>query len=158
MKLKLISIFIISFLTACDSGNDELEEPEQNCLNKKFGETFVFEPGQCVELEELPNKYFSLNSIGSAEKRPSNVPHAIVAYSIAEENAYTDNAEEYIYEDYVNDGISFSGRIHFVVDGNIFYTMYVDDIEFTETETEYIFHKLTVKFGEFDPKYPEAYD
>lgn len=158
MKLKLILIFILGLLISCKSDDDTLNELELNCLQKKFGETFIFEPGQCVELKELPNKYFSLNSISSAKKEPSNVPYAEVAYSITEEDAYFDTIGVYIYEDYINDGISFSGRIHFSVNGNVPYTMYVDDVEFTETETEYIFHSLRVRFGEFDPEYPEVYD
>ena len=116
-------------------------------------ESFTLEPGQCVTLQELPNKTFTLLQLGTFEKQENTVPAASIGYSFKEENSFQEWFNIFIYEDYEEDGISFSGRFHYIVDGNIFYTIYVDKIEFTETETEYIFQKLTVRFVEYDPEY-----
>ena len=110
-------------------------------------------PGQCVRLKELPNKTFTLLKIGSATKQKQTVPVATIAYNLKEVNFSQEWHDIMIYEDYQEEGTSFSGRFRITADGNVPYTVFVDNIEFTETETEYIFKSLTLRFSEYDPEY-----
>lgn len=150
---RLFFLLLTITICACTGDDEKSLEQEEVCLHKEFMESFTIEPGQCVTLKELPNKTFTLLKLDSFEKRESTVPHATIAYGLEEENSYFETMSEFIYEDYMEDGTSFSGRIHIVVDGNVDYTIYVDNIEFTETETEYTFQSLTVRFADYDPEY-----
>lgn len=142
-------------LCAFGCTSEEVSNPDQKlgCLHKEFLKPFTIEPGQCVTLQEWPDKTFTLLNLGSAEKREYTVPSATIGYSFKEENSYQEWFDVSIDEDYQEEGITFSGRFHIIVDDNVPYTIYVDDIEFTETETEYIFKKLTVRFADHDPEY-----
>ena len=57
-----------------------------------------------------------------------------------------------VQEDYQTEGTSFSGRVYVGIN-NIEYTIFFDNIEFTETETEFIFHKATIRFGYYDSEF-----
>ena len=142
-------------LGICGCVGEDLINPEKEliCLHKKFQEPFTMEPGQCVTLQEFPNKTFSLLKLGSFEKQYLTVPSATIAYSIQEVDSYQEWFDVSINEDYQEEGPSFSGRFHIVVNGNVPYTIFVDKIEFIETETEYIFKKVTLRFSEHDPEY-----
>lgn len=139
------------------TGEEVTTQNNAACLQKSFMESFSMVPGQCVTLQELPNKTFTLLKIDSAKKRKQWVPAATIAYSFKEENFSQEWYDITIDEDYQLEGTSFSGRFHITAndndDGYVRYTIFVDDIEFTETETEYIFKKLTVRFSEYDPEY-----
>ncbi len=134
---------------------EEVTDPDkkQVCLHKKFQEAFTMEPGQCVTIQEFPNKTFTLLKLSSFTKQKQTVPSATIAYSIQEVDSYQEWFDVMILEDYQEDGTSFSGRFRIIVDGNVSYTVFVDKIDFVETETEYIFKKVTLRFSEYDPEY-----
>lgn len=152
MKNIIILMFVFC-IYGCTKEELPKLEPELACYTKSFMESFTLEPGQCVEFKELPDKTFTLLELGTFEKQENTVPHASIGYSFKELNSYQEWFDIFIYEDYEKDVTSFSGRFHFIVDGNVSYTIYVDNIEFAETETEYIFKKITFRFGEYDPEY-----
>ena len=142
-------------LGICGCAGEDLIDPEKEevCLDKKFQESFTMEPGQCVTLQEFPTKTFTFLKLSSSEKRELWVPSATIAYSIQEVDSYQEVFDVMISEDYQEEGTSFSGRFHIILDGNVPYTIFVDKIDFTETETEYIFKKVTLRFSEYDPEY-----
>lgn len=145
--------FLILILCIFGCTKEEVAETEIACFQKAFLEPFTMEPGQCVTLKELPDKTFTLLRLGSAKKEDLFVPAAPIAYSLQEISFYQEWGDISINEDYQQEGTSFSGRFHITADGNVPYTVFIDDIEFTETETEYIFHKLTLRFSEYDPEF-----
>lgn len=135
------------------SGEEVTEHQNKACLEKSFMESFTMEPGQCVTLQELPDKTFTLLKIEPAKKQKQTVPAAVFGYQLQEVNSFQEWLDVMIHEDYQQEGTSFSGRFRITADGNVPYTVFVDDIEFTETETEYIFTKVTLRFSEYDPEY-----
>lgn len=146
--------FLAMILCICGCSTEEVTtQGKMDCFQKSFMEPFTMEPGQCVNLKEWPDKTFTLLKIESAKKQKQTVPAATIAYSLEEINSFQEWFDVSINEDYQEEGTSFSGRFRIIADGNVSYTVFVDDIEFTETETEYIFKKLTLRFSEYDPEY-----
>ncbi|MDT7827140.1 hypothetical protein RQM65_00490 [Pricia sp. S334] len=77
------------------------------------------------------------------------MPHAAISARLDEENVTWEFHTGMVYEDYMLEGTTFSGRVHTGIN-NVEYTIFFDGIEFTETETEFIFHKATIRFGYYD--------
>lgn len=151
MVRKVFFLLMILCIGGCSQ--EEISKSETGCFQKSFLESFTLQSGQCVSLQELPDKTFTLLKLGSAKKEKQVVPAATIAYSLKEINSYQEWFDVSINEDYQQEGTSFSGRFHIVADGNVSYTVFVDNIEFTETATEYIFKKVTLRFSEYDPEY-----
>lgn len=150
---RIFFLIMVCGVFGCKSEDVPGAEQEVSCFDKSFLEAVSIEPGQCVSLQEFPDKTFTLLELGSFEKQELWVPAASISYSIIEENSFQEWYNILIYEDHENEGISFSGRFHFIVDENVRYTVYVDNIEFSETETAYIFERMTVRFAEYDPEW-----
>ncbi|MGC1632154.1 MAG: hypothetical protein WA749_08590 [Gelidibacter sp.] len=77
-----------------------------------------------------------------------NSPHANISIRFEAENVSFESSSG-IYEDIELDGTSFSGSVNSGFE-NVNYTILFDNIEFSETETHFIFYKGTIRFGYYD--------
>ena len=154
---KVSYLILLICITSCsnndDNNIDDNNEEMSICLEKNFLESFVIEPNDCVIFNDNPNMTFTFLGFESYTKtHPTNVPHARISARLVEENDTWEFHTGMIYEDYELEGTSFSGRVHTGIN-NVSYTIFFDDIEFTETETQIIFHKATIRFGYYDSEF-----
>lgn len=148
-SLKTHSYLIILLLLMGCSKRDTNEE-SSICLDKSFLESFLIEPNDCVVFRDDPEITFTLLKFEPYTKTHShNSPHADISIRFEAENASFESSSGMVYEDIELDGTSFSGRVHSGFK-NINYTIFFDNIEFTETETQIIFHRATIRFGYYD--------
>lgn len=150
-RIKIHSYLIILLLVVgCSKSDDKVEEESSNCLNKNFLESFLIEPGDCVVFRDYPEMTFTILEFEPYTKtHPNDIPHARISARLEDENASFEFSTGMVYEDIELDGTSFSGRVETGFK-NIRYTIFFDNIEFTETETQFIFHKASIRFGYYD--------
>lgn len=152
MKNFCYVIFALVLLS-CSNNNSEDDETEAMCMQQEFQRNFTIEPGQCVNFDIFPDKTFNLLNIESFQKTPGTVPAASIEYSLEEKRSYYHTVDILIYEDYQEDGITFSGSFTIIVNDNERYTVFVEEIEFSETESQFIFHSLSIRLDDYSPEY-----
>jgi hypothetical protein len=149
---KISYIILLLFILGC-SKSEENNDNNANCLEKNFLETFIVEPGDCFIFSDNPDMTFIFLGFESYTiTHPSNIPHARISARLEEENVTWEFHTGMVYEDHELEGTSFSGRVHTGIN-NVDYTIFFDNIEFTETETEFIFHRATIRFGYYDSEF-----
>lgn len=141
-------LMILLLLMGCSKSNTK--EESTMCLDKSFLESFLIEPNECVVFRDSPEMTFTILAFEPYTKtHPSNLPHANISIRFEAENASFESSSGMVHEDIELDGTSFSGRVHTGFK-NINYTIFFDNIEFTETETQFIFHRASIRFGYYD--------
>jgi hypothetical protein len=149
---KISYIILLLFIIGC-SKSDDTEDESSTCLQKDFLETFVVEPNECFIFNDNSDMTFTFLGFESYTKtHPNNVPHARISARLEEENFTWEFYTGMVHEDHELEGTSFSGRVHTGIN-NVDYTIFFDDIEFTKTETEFIFHRATIRFGYYDSEF-----
>lgn len=145
---KILYFILIPLLLACSDDKDG-----SKCLKKNFLDSILIKPNDCVVFNDNPDLTFTFLGIEPYTKtHPNNVPHAKISARLQEGNSIVEFYSGMVYEDIIAEGTSFSGRVHAGIN-NKKYTIFFDDIEFTETETQFIFHRATIRFGDYDYEY-----
>ncbi|WP_242203254.1 hypothetical protein [Aestuariivivens insulae] len=106
-------------------------------------ESFVMEPGQCVIISENPDMKLVLIGFENHIKSNDMTYKTTVTVRLEELNFTWETLHE-IKDDPDTEIIKFTGEILTGINEDS-YAIFVDDIEFTETETEFIFHKATIR-------------
>jgi len=141
LRLNFSSFLVIIILfTGCTSDEENHEEFAE-CFTKASMESFLIEPGECVIISENPDMQLVLVKIENHIKTHENYK-TIVTVRLEETDFSWETPHE--IRDDSNDAIKFSGIIGTGINEDQ-YTIYVDNIEFTETETEFIFHRATFR-------------
>ena len=143
--IKDKSIFLLFLSLAflgCSSSSDDKEESSE-CLYKTSMESFEMEPGQCVIISENPDMTLVLVAIEKHIKSANTNYEATVTVRLEETN-FTWETPHIIKDDPNTETIDFKGEILTGINKDS-YAIYIDNIEFTETETEFIFHKATIR-------------
>lgn len=141
--MKVIVAFML-LLYGCSSGSDNNEESVE-CFTKASMESFEMEPGQCVVIAENPDMKLILVGFENQIKSENNSYETTVTVRLEEPN-FSWETPHIIRDDPNTAIIQFTGVILTGIN-NDSYTIYIDNIEFTETETEFIFHKATIRVG-----------
>lgn len=152
MREILTLALLITFLS-CSKNDEENNEPSYNCIEITFLESTIVEENDCLTFSDREG--FELKFLGFenyTKTHPNNVPHARISGRLVEGNSTFEFYDGLVHEDYETDGTSFSGRVHTGIN-NTNYTIFFDNIEFTETETEFIFHRATIRFGYYDSEF-----
>lgn len=145
IKLKNFSLFLfIIIIYGCTSGSDDTVEFIE-CFTRASMETFEMEPGECIIIAENPDMALVLVGFENHIKSDNSIYETTVTVRLEEPN-FTWETPHVIHDDPNTDIIKFTGEILTGIN-NDSYTIYVDNIEFTETETEFIFHKATIRVG-----------
>ena len=145
---KIPYLIFLLIVAACSNDKDG-----SRCLTKNFLDSFVVKPNDCVVFADNPDMTFTFLGFEPYTKtHPNNVPHAKISARLEEGTVLTEFYSGMVYEDIIAEGTSFSGRVHAGINAKK-YTIFFDDIEFTETETQFIFHKATIRFGNYDYEY-----
>lgn len=142
-SLLLLLIFVC---LGCSTSTEE--ETQGQCLNQRFSESFEILPGQCVSFADKPDLFFQFEMLEPDEKT-HYLPVARVGATIAREDWSWTFYTGMVYEDVESEGIQFSGPVHTGWNEER-YTIFFEDIEFTETATHYIFHKARIHFKPYD--------
>ncbi len=142
IKSFLLLISSICILSCSSSDN---EEDSSNCFTKDAEESFEMEPSQCVVITENPDMTLVLIGFENHIKSDNNVYETIVTVRLEEPN-FTWETPHVIMDDPETEIIKFTGLIQTGINDDS-YTIYVDNIEFTETETEFIFYNATIRVG-----------
>ncbi|OIQ23058.1 hypothetical protein [Lacinutrix sp. MedPE-SW] len=152
MKKFLVLLLLITFFSCSDDETETIEQ-SANCLEIAFLESTVIEPNDCLTFSDKPDFEFTFLGFENYTKsHPNNVPHAGISGRLVEGSSTFEFYNGQISEDYETEGTSFSGRVHTGIN-NVDYTIFFDNIEFTETETEFIFNKATIRFGYYDSEF-----
>ncbi|WCO00246.1 hypothetical protein [Psychroserpens ponticola] len=143
---RLFFLFLI--LSISCSKSDDSKEGIPECQEKMFLESFIAEPNDCFIFLDDPVMTFIFVRINPFTKTDfNNIPHAEIFVSIFIDD-FTWEFLHTIYEDSEMNGNSFSGLVNGGINDNI-YTIYFDEIEFTETETQFIFHRATIRLEKY---------
>ncbi len=146
----LILFLLILSCSKSDENTFDLAKESSICLEKNFMESFDIEPNDCFVFSENTDMTFTFLGFEAYTKYGvNNIPHAKISARLAEENFVFEFYTGMIYEDNELEGTSFSGKINTGIN-NVEYTIFFDNIKFTETETQFIFHKATIRFGYSD--------
>ncbi len=152
-RLFFLTILIIA--TSCSKSDDNTNIPTPPCQEKVFSEAFIAAPNDCFIFIDDPIMTFTLVSFEPFTKNvsdsipyasdsiPNKIPYAAIRASIFIDDLTWEFPHK-IYEDYKLDGTSFSGFINAGINKNT-YTIYFDEIEFTETLTQFIFHRAKIR-------------
>lgn len=145
IKLKFFYLLlIITSLLGCTNGS-EPEEKSMECFMKNSMESFVIEPNQCVIISENPDMKLVLVGFKNLNKSGDMINETTVTVRLEEPN-FTWETPHVIQDDPNTEIIKFTGEILTGINSDS-YTIYVDDIGFTETESEFIFHNATLRVG-----------
>lgn len=153
-KLFFLTILIIA--TSCSKNDDNADLPTPTCQEKVFSEPFIAAPNDCFIFIDDPIMTFTLVSFEPFTKTVSDsipyvenkIPYARIRASIFIDDLTWEFPHK-IYEDYKMDGTSFSGFINAGINKNT-YTIYFDEIEFTETPTQFIFHRAKIRLKKME--------
>lgn len=145
-RLFFLTILIIAI--SCSKSDDNANTPTPPCQEKIFSESFIAAPNDCFIFIDDPIMTFTLVSFEpftktASDSIPNKIPYAEIRASIFIDDLTWEFPHK-IYEDYEMDGTSFSGFINAGINKNI-YTIYFDEIEFTETPTQFVFHRATIR-------------
>jgi hypothetical protein len=152
MRKILTLVLLITFLS-CSENNEESNEQSFDCAEIAFLESTIIEENDCLTFSDRQGfKFTFLGFENYTKTHPNNVPHARISARLVEGNSTFEFYDGLVDEDYEIDGTSFSGRVHTGIN-NTDYTIFFDNIEFTETETEFIFHRATIRFGYYDSEF-----
>ncbi|RXJ45775.1 hypothetical protein [Gelidibacter gilvus] len=151
--MKKTAYLLILLLTLGCSKSDDTQEEVSVCLEKNFLETFVVEPNDCFTFKDRPGLTFTFLGFEPYTKtHPSNGPHAIISTRLEEGNETYEYFGSMVYAGHDRENPIFSGPVNTGVK-KISYTIFFDTIEFTETATQFIFHRATVRFGYYDSEF-----
>lgn len=139
-------LLLAGFILGCSTPVEE--EPQSQCLEKRFGESFFILPGQCVSFADKPDLFFRFEVMEPDEKS-HYLPVARVGATIAGDDWSWTFYTGMVYEDAESEGIQFKGPVHTGWNEER-YTIFFEDIEFTETPTQYVFHKARIHFLPYD--------
>ncbi|HUH28446.1 hypothetical protein [Gelidibacter sp.] len=154
---NLTYLFILLLIFGC-SKSDDPNEGISVCLEKKFLETFVMEPNDCFTFKDRPGMTFTFLGFEPYTKsHPNNGPHAIISTRLEEGNETYDYYASMVYAGHDRDNPLFSGPVHTGVK-KVRYTIFFENIDFTETETQFIFHRATVRFGYYYSEFDQNKD
>ena len=146
--MKKLFFIIILILTISCSKNDDSNEEMALCQEKDFLETFIVEPNDCFIFDD-PLMTFTFVSFDDYTKTDlDETPYTRIIASILIDDLTWQFPHD-IYEDTESEGTSFSGFVNAGINDNI-YTIHFDEIEFTETETQYIFHRATIRLEKYE--------
>ena len=145
IKLKYFGLFLIAILFLGCTSNSEDKEESVECFTKASMESFEIEPGQCVIITENPDMKLVLVGFENHFKSNNKIYKTTVTVRLEEPNFKWETLHE-IQDDPDTDIIKFTGEIRTGIN-NDSYTIYIDNIDYTETETEFIFHKTTIRVG-----------
>lgn len=140
---SLYTLLLVFFFFGCSSDSDNTEEETSECLYKMSLESFEMEPGQCVIISENPDMTLVLVSIDNQVKS-TNTDYVTTVTVRLEETNFTWETLHEIQEDRNTEATDFKGVILTGINEDS-YSIYIDALEFTETETEFIFHKALVR-------------
>ncbi|WP_166960638.1 hypothetical protein [Yeosuana marina] len=143
ITLKYFDLFLIAILFLGCTSNSEDKEESVDCFNKASMESFEIEPGQCVVITENPDMKLVLVGFENHFKSINKIYKTTVTVRLEEPNFTWETLHE-IEDNPDTDIIKFSGEIRTGIN-NDSYTIYIDNIDYTETETEFIFHKATIR-------------
>ena len=145
--MKRIFLITILFLITNCSSNDDNNENISFCSNKNYLESFIVEPNDCFIFDD-PIMTFTFISFDNLDKTNTNeTPYTRIIASILI-NDLTWEFPHKIYEDAESDGTTFSGFVNTGINDNI-YTIHFDEIEFTKTKTQFIFHRATIRLEKY---------
>lgn len=150
--MKNITFVILLLLFSGCSQSDDNNEESATCHNKDFMESFVIEPMDCIIFNDNPEMTFTFLGFEPFTKSPHFTPHVGISARLEEGNISWEFTTGMVYEDHELEGTSFSGRVH-TGSNNVDYTIFFDNIEFEETETHFIFHRATIRFGYYESEF-----
>jgi len=152
MRKILALVLLITFLS-CSESDEKSDEQSYDCAKIAFLESTIVEENDCLTFSDMEGfKFTFLGFENYTKTHPNNVPHARISARLAEGNSTFEFYNGLVHEDYETEGTSFSGRVHTGIN-NTDYTIFFDNIEFTETDTEFIFHRATIRFGYYDSEF-----
>jgi len=140
-RFKSISLLILTVFFGCAS-DSEIQEEVIECFTKASMQSFVMEPGECVIIAENPDMQLVLVGFKNHTKTSETYETTITVR--LEETNFTWETPHDIQDDPNTEEIKFTKVIVTGINEDT-YTIYVDDIEFTETETQLIFHRATLR-------------
>ncbi|WP_345275526.1 hypothetical protein [Litoribaculum gwangyangense] len=143
IKLKSICLLFLSLAFLGCSTNSDNNEESSECFYKNSMESFEIEPGQCVIISENPDMTLVFVSIENHVKS-NNTDYFTTVTVRLEETNFTWETPHEIHDNPNTEAIDFKGEILTGINEDS-YAIYVDNIEFTEKETEFIFHKALVR-------------
>ena len=150
MKRNILSLILITTILSCSNNDNEGNEQSISCLEISFLEPIIIKENDCLTFSDKPDFEFTFLGFENYTKtHPNNVPNARISARLIEGNSTFEFYNGLVHEDSQTAGTSFSGKVHTGIN-NIDYTIFFDNIEFTETETEFVFHKATIRFGYYD--------
>jgi hypothetical protein len=144
---RLFFITILTLIFSCSKSDDNNDEMSV-CEEKDFLETFIVEPNDCFIFDD-PLMTFTFVSFDNFTKTNlDETPYARIIAKILIDDLSWEFPHK-IYEDTESDGSSFLGFVNAGINDNI-YTIHFDEIEFTETETQYIFHRAIIRLEKYE--------
>ncbi|WP_435138280.1 hypothetical protein [Formosa sp. A9] len=154
---KILTLALLIPVLSCsesnEQNNEESNEQIYDCTEIAFLESTIIEKNDCLTFSDREGFEFTFLGFENYTKtHSSNVPHAKISARLFEGNTTFEFYDSLVHEDYETDGTSFSGRVHTGIN-NTNYTIFFDNIEFTETETEFIFHRATIRFGYYESEF-----
>ena len=146
----IMSLLVIIVVFSCSKDDNKTNQQTSNCLHVAFLESIIIEPNDCFSFTDRAGLEFTFLEFENYTKtHPNNSPFAGISARLTEANTEFTFYNGQVHEDHITEGIQFNGRVHTAVN-NVEYTLFFDNIEFTETETQFIFHKATIRFGYYD--------
>ena len=140
-KFTSILLIVLSFLSCVE--NSEVNNQTSSCYSKSSLENFEMALSDCVVIIENPDMTLILVEIQNQIKSDNLPYNTIVTVRLEEEN-FSWETPHNIIDDPNTETIDFSGEIRTGINEDQ-YTIYIDDIEFTETATELIFHSISLR-------------
>lgn len=151
--MKKTAFLLILLLALGCSKSDDSQEEISVCLEKNFQETFVMEPNDCFTFTDRPGLTFTFLGFEPYTKtHSSNEAHAVISTRLEEGNETYEFFGSMVYAGADLENPLFSGPVNTGVK-KVSYTIFFENIEFTETATQFIFHRATVRFGYYDSEF-----
>gem|GEM_PF-7092458 len=138
---NLLYLAILVLVTSCSNNDDA--DVNAGCLEKDYLESYIAEPNDCFLYEDPAMTFTFVGFDDFTKSEFEEVPYAIVWVRILIDD-FSWEFPHTIYDDTDTAGFSFTGNVTGGFNEHL-YTIYFDEIEFTETETAFIFHRATLR-------------
>ena len=144
---RLFFLGIFTLIISCSNSDDSNEEMSA-CIQRDYLESFIVEPNDCFIFDD-PIMTFTFVSIDDFNKTDDDeTPYARIIASILIDDL-TWQFPHKVYQNVESENNIFSGFVNAGINENI-YTIHFDEIEYTETEAQFIFHRATIRLEKFE--------
>lgn len=149
----LVVIFLVLTVLSCS------QEDEQACVEAELLEPATIEVNQCLKINDInyPDLEYEILGFENYVKRDGFRPQVWFSHRLTFQKSSATNYRSQIGSNPNSDELIFDGRVTISIlnpeykNSNICFSIYFDNVEFTETETEFIFHRATVRVARRDP-------